>query len=577
MLFSSESKRKVERVSKLSFRRSRSTRAGSEESHSCSSSSQEDEENVQQETITIFRKLELVPHLDFQASKSSEISNIDNTGVIISDDRSDHTPVRSLIDKEVEVKVRNVFKTSANSEELQRKSLNNDVNNSYCIEHSSTATRILPSVSVIADELVVDGIPHEMSKPVKAIKRNDRKCKTSFHTNQSFNILAHRNQSTAKTTSNMTNSPLHSKVKLRENKLTCLVITAEIPNKCLPRMAPTCKITKDEVTSTKRGAETCQHTRLSGDDKKANRDLRSAGPSKKPVLGPTLRARSAVDHVTYNDMFLKISRDDEGPTIYEMFATPAYENLKVDNSAEKTRQSHTALKVKRQTSGKQRGPKTTEVTRRKQTDKYSRAKCRQHKRRDNIPKRIKKHPSPIENKCHNVSSHCEAEEEQRNSKMPFLEDDVSDVPSWVIKRQNSPILSVIEEVLSNTLSKPNIAQNNSSVTRFETHLIHSTTHQKPQMPTDSGEPQISSTTTLPAQPLMNTWTSDRTVSPVYQKFLEEVGDGPLTDDLLRSLAEGLISLEEKETETLETEKNDGKDFGNNLSLKFKKLLNEVNC
>ncbi|KAI7808902.1 putative mitogen-activated protein kinase kinase kinase 19, partial [Triplophysa rosa] len=592
--FSSECRQKVERISRLPFRRSRSTRAGSEESHSCSSSSQEEEENVPQETYTIIRELELVSHLDFQDLNSSEINTIRNKDIIISDDRKDNKPIESIIDRQVDAEVRNVSKTSANFEELQKKSQNIDT---YRNEPRSTATRARDNGSYVNSnekhlrEFGVDQILNEKSKPVKATKRNDRKCKASFHTNQSFNILGHRNQSTGKTTSTRINSPIHSKVKLRENKPSCVAIAAETPNKsCLPRMTPTaCKKNTDEVTTTKMVSETRQDTRLSCDDKKASfnsqkqfhRNLRSAGPSKKPVSGATLRAKSAVDHVTYNDMFLKISQDDEGPTIYEMFATPVYENLRVDNSAEKTKPGHTSLQVNRQINGKQRGHKTTEINRRKlkesQSGRYSRAKCRQHKRRDSVPKRIKKHLPFSENKRHNVTSDCEAEEEQENSKIPFTEDDGKDVSSWVIKRQNSPILSVIEEVLSNTFSKPNIPQQNSSVTRSEAHLIHSTTHQEPQTPINlgtTGEPEISSMSRLLAQPLINTWTSDRTVSPVYQKFLEEVGDGPLTEDLLRSLAKGLISLEEREAETLESEKYDGKEFSNGLPSKFKKLLNE---
>ncbi|KAA0715814.1 Mitogen-activated protein kinase kinase kinase 19 [Triplophysa tibetana] len=593
--FASEGRGNVERISRLSFRRSRSTRAGSEESHSCSSSSsQEEEENVPQETYTIIRELELVSHLDFQDLNSSEINTIRNKDIIISDDRKDNTLIESIIDRQVDADVRNVSKTSANSEELQKKSENID---SYRNEPSSTSTRARDNGSCVNSdekhlrEFVVDQILHEKSKPSKAIKRNDKKCKASFHTNQSFNILAHRNQATDKTTSIRINSPIHSKVKLRENKPSCVVIAADNPNKsCLPRMTPTgCKKNTDEVTTTKRVSETCQDTRLSCDDKKASfygqkqfhRNLRSAGPSKKPVLGATLRAKSAVDHVTYNDMFLKISQDDEGPTIYEMFATPVYENLRVDNSADKTKPGHTSLQVKRQINGKQRGQKTTDVNRRNlkesQSRRYSPAKCRQHKRRDSVPKRIKKHLPFSENKRHNVTSDCE--EEQESSNIPNTEDDGKDVPSWVIKRQKSPILSVIEEVLSNTFSKPNTPQQNSSVTRSEAHLIHFTTDQEPQTPNNlvtTGEPETSCMSRLPAQPLVNTWTSDRTVSPVhvYQKFLEEVGDGPLTEDLLRSLAKGLISLEEREAETLESEKYDGKEFSNGLPAKFKKLLNE---
>uniref|UniRef100_A0A671PNP7 Mitogen-activated protein kinase kinase kinase 19 n=1 Tax=Sinocyclocheilus anshuiensis TaxID=1608454 RepID=A0A671PNP7_9TELE len=120
------------------------------------------------------------------------------------------------------------------------------------------------------------------------------------------------------------------------------------------------------------------------------------------------------------------------------------------------------------------------------------------------------------------------------------------------ERQYTSILSVIEEVLSNTVSK--------------TSLIKEIILQE-QTPTDASaksEPEISCETKLPSQPLINTWTSDGTASPLYHRFLEEVGDGPLTDDLLRSLAEELISLERRDVETLKTEKEDSTEFKHNF-------------
>ncbi|KAK5620293.1 hypothetical protein CRENBAI_025869 [Crenichthys baileyi] len=58
----------------------------------------------------------------------------------------------------------------------------------------------------------------------------------------------------------------------------------------------------------------------------------------------------------------------------------------------------------------------------------------------------------------------------------------------------------------------------------------------------------------PQRPKMNTRTSSGSschtlMSPVYKKFLDEVGEGPLTDDLLQCLAEELISLDERDIST----------------------------
>ncbi|XP_051564199.1 mitogen-activated protein kinase kinase kinase 19 [Myxocyprinus asiaticus] len=598
---SSESRRNVERISRQSVRRSKGTRAGSQESNSCSSSSQEEEENVPQETHKIFGclekslNLELGSHLNFQDLVSSGIIT-KATDRAISDDKKDDTPFRSF---EVEAKMRQESsKTTENSEDLEKKSQNIDIIRTYCTSYdgpSSIAKEIHPLVRDRGSELievekhltnvdisVVDQIPLDKNKTVKSIRRKDRKGKTSFHTNQSFNILAHKNQSTVNTTRNRINSPCHSKAKLRESKTRGLVITGETTNKSyLPRMTPTptYKNTTNEAPPTKRVSEPLQHTKLSGDDKKLsnngenqlNRDLRSARPSKKPSLGAAQRARSAVDYVTYNDMFLKISQGDEGPAIYEMFATPVYENLRAGKSSEKTIQVHTVVEVK-QINGKQRGKKTVEVNRRKhaQSERYSRTKCRQLKRRINAPKGTITHPAFAENK-HPVFENSDGTFQQMKSKIP----DIKGEGRETIERQCSSILSVIEEVLSNSLSNKNIPQLNNSTTR--PHLIKDIKHQEPQTPTDTSatvECELSSVNRFTAQPLINTWTSDRSVSPAFQRFLNEVSDGPLTDDLLRSLAEELMSLEGRDAETLKTEKEDRRESRNNLPSEFKKRLNE---
>lgn len=146
--------------------------------------------------------------------------------------------------------------------------------------------------------------------------------------------------------------------------------------------------------------------------------------------------------------------------------------------------------------------------------------------------------------------------------MPIIKGDGREISS--IERQCTSILSVIEEVLSSTVPKTNLIKD----------IIH-----LEQTPVDAGvksEPEISCASRLPTQqPLINTWTSDGKVSPVYQRFLDEASDGPLTDDLLRSLAEELISLERRDVETLKTEKEVGIEFKHNLPSKFKTFLNEV--
>ncbi|KAK7169019.1 hypothetical protein R3I93_005114 [Phoxinus phoxinus] len=581
---SSQSGRRLERISSQSSRRSRGTRAGSEESNSCSSS-QEEDETVPQDAHKIHvgleksLNLELETYLDFQDLVSSVISNTrGDKNHIISDNNKGYTAIESLTVREIEANTRS-SKTIENSKDPNRKSPTLDCC-SVSEGHKSIVREIQPLVRescFIADEKLftivditeVEQTTHEKNKPVKTTKGNDRKGKTSIQTNQSFNVLAHRNQSTVKSTRNRINSPIQSKLQLRESKPTSLVTAGETTDKYLPR-APTIarKKTADEGPTTRRISEPSQHMR-SSDDKKVNnnsqkqihRDPRSARASKKTASGVAQRARSAVDYVTYNDMFLKISQGDEGPAIYEMFATPIYENLRVDCSPEKSRQVHTAIQVKRQINGKLRGQKTVEVNRRKQaqSERSSRAKCRHLKRRDNVTKGMKKHPPPSENKCHVIiTSTCGTV--QKKSEMPIITGDGREISG--VERQCTSILSVIEEVLSNTVPKTNLIKD----------IIH-----QGHTPMDAGvktEPEISCVSRLPTQPLINTWTSDGTVSPVHQRFLDEASDGPLTDDLLRSLAEELISLEKRDVETLKTENGDGTEFKHNLPSKFKTFLNE---
>ncbi len=575
MPISSKSRRRLERISRSSSRSSRGTRAGSEESNSCSSSSQEEDETVPH-THKIHMGLNKSLNLDFQDFVSSVIHNTRKD--ITLDNKKDYTSIKSLTFREVEDEMRcKSTKTTENSEEFLRKSPTMN-----CCSVSEEPQSIIRQTQPIdrgscfiggekhltnVDTGVVEQTSYEKIKPVKMIKRSDSKGKPSIQTNQSFNILAHRKQSTVKTTRNRINSPSHSKVQLRESKPSSLVTAVESTNKYLPR-AP-CKKTAHEASTARGVSESFQHMKLSDDKKVSNnsqnqihRDLRSAKASKKPATGPGQRTRSAVDYVTYNDMFLKISQGDEGPAIYEMFATPVYENLRVDSSAERTRQVHTALQVKRQTNGKLRGQKTVEVNRRKQaqSERSSRAKCRQLKQRDNVTKRIKKKTPSSENKCLVlITSSCGAV--QQNKSEMHIKEDGGELLS--AERRRTSILSMIEEALSNTVSK--------------TSLIKELICQE-QTPIEAGaksEPEILHETKLPSQPLIDTWTSDGTVSPVYHSFLDEVGDGPLTDDLLRSLAEELLSLERRDVETLKTEKEDSTEFKHNVPSRFRFFFNEV--
>ncbi|TKS67508.1 Mitogen-activated protein kinase kinase kinase 19 [Collichthys lucidus] len=67
------------------------------------------------------------------------------------------------------------------------------------------------------------------------------------------------------------------------------------------------------------------------------REMKSIRQLKRPSLSVTPRSRSAVDFITYKDMFQQIQSGDEGPVIYEMFAGPIYDNLRVSSSCDKVK------------------------------------------------------------------------------------------------------------------------------------------------------------------------------------------------------------------------------------------------
>lgn len=128
------------------------------------------------------------------------------------------------------------------------------------------------------------------------------------------------------------------------------------------------------------------------------------------------------------------------------------------------------------------------------------------------------------------------------------------------EKTEEPMLSTIEEALSRYGSET-FKSDDKTVTIPETSShAEDYSHMHVIMQEKNGnssignrdwplpEPMFSQS---PQQPKINTWTSSSSgghtiMSPVYQRFLDDVGDGPLTDDLLQCLAEELISLDERD-------------------------------
>ncbi|KAI4898914.1 hypothetical protein NFI96_025557 [Prochilodus magdalenae] len=387
-------------------------------------------------------------------------------------------------------------------------------------------------------------VPAEKRKSMKAAKSKERKCRP-FQTSQSFNILAYRNVTwgTVIPKRNRRNSSLSPPDQSKDMNPKGH-ITGVTPDRLdWPRPAPaSSQKVRDAPLTRRRVQDFPNQVKLSGDRKISDkcqglkqlpsREPKTARPSKKPGHLGIQRAKSVLDSVSYSDMFSQIHQGDKGPAIFEMFATPLYENLRVGSSAERTKQVQPAPQVKRPLKGP-KAQKAVEGTRRNQPQKRL-SKGKPRKRRD--PQQIRP-PS------------LQSAEAKKDEAVPGL--GYHDIPSSEEENQNvccvnerSPVLSVIKEVLSNCATATPIDHEQRDFPTLSPDAYKETCSSKLK---DSVEREFK------VEPMINTWTSGRTRSPVYQRFLDEVGEGPVTDDLLRCLAEELISLEEREVETLKPE------------------------
>ncbi|KAE8277435.1 Mitogen-activated protein kinase kinase kinase 19 [Larimichthys crocea] len=276
------------------------------------------------------------------------------------------------------------------------------------------------------------------------------------------------------------------------------------------------------------------------------REMKSIRQLKRPGLSVTPRSRSAVDFITYKDMFQQIQSGDEGPVIYEMFAGPIYDNLRVSSSCDKVKdrqvQSAKICRPLKQAQSKlKRSPGERIVISTKSKPKPASSRVKPHitpvSRRG--PHKIKDVPK--------LDRHTEAD--------LVLSEDVD-----VCHKEEAEdhVLSTIQEALSRheseTLKSDDKTLTMPATSGHVEDYSHVNTQDKNRNSSAENPKQPLPGSTLsqsPQQQNVNTWTSSSSsshtiMSPVYQKFLNEVGDGPLTDDLLQCLAEELISLDERD-------------------------------
>ncbi|XP_036401534.1 mitogen-activated protein kinase kinase kinase 19 [Megalops cyprinoides] len=441
----------------------------------------------------------------------------------------------------------------------------------------------------------------EKNNLVKAPKIKEKGNSISFPTNQSFNILAHKDHSRfgRKLKSNQRSTTRPAQLKANVRKPPDLLVSGEATAKpCVTRTCTTKASQKTIAPPLQRNSSTDKfrpvRKRSSSDAESLNklealgrkqplqRELKCTRQPKKPGSLVTPRAKSAVDFVTYSDMFQEINRGEGGPAIYEMFATPVYDNLRASTSCARVspRQVQSAPPRKHQGHRTYKCLKPLDTNRQRKTQRQkSSSASSKHRKRSDVLSRGKSHkPSVREEEQENIVfiSGLNWHIKTTKSEMTFSEEDRENACCTMLKeKEEEPILSVIEEVLSNNPSETPILhsthEDKTPPSSPEPHNITDSQTLKDHLPLQDANKQgpvgegskndydcekagdvddcESCSQSFPKQPKINTWTSgssDRTVSLMFRKYLDVAGEGPLTDDLLRCLAEELISLEEKD-------------------------------
>ena len=212
-----------------------------------------------------------------------------------------------------------------------------------------TVNLVMSDMDSKRDEMMV-----KVLKPVRNKGRGTSincQLRANTQTNQSFNILAHKDRSTlsrTKSKNNLKYSSLSTQVKDKTRKSPELIISRDAtvaPGKSKLKSVKAAHRNSESPSPRKKVIDHPPSKRTNPDKMNNNRaqqhprvkEPKSARQLKRPGVAMTPRSRSAVDFITYKDMFQQIQSGDEGPAIYEMFAGPIYDNLRVSSSCEKTK------------------------------------------------------------------------------------------------------------------------------------------------------------------------------------------------------------------------------------------------
>ncbi|KAM7407747.1 hypothetical protein PAMA_003479 [Pampus argenteus] len=431
------------------------------------------------------------------------------------------------------------------------------------ILHSTLGKTLFCTPTVARDEMMV-------LKPVRNKGRgtsNNCELRANTQTNQSFNILAHKDRSILsrnRSKNNLKYSSLSTQVKDKTRKSSELMISGETTVSSVKSKLKSVKAAhrNSETQSPRKKVIDHPQTKRANPDKMNNnraqqhpavKELKGHRQLKRSGVTVTPRSKSAVDFITYKDMFQQMQSRDEGPVIYEMFAGPIYENLRVSSSCEKTkdRQVQSAPSRKTQQKVKHRPLKQAQSKLRRSPGDSTVVSAKSKAKPGSS--RMKPHLTP-------VSTHLYKRENVSKLEVELvLIEDGEICHKSDQENADGHMLSTIEEA-SSTYGSKTLKSDDKTLTTPTTsyhadnysHMHETTVHSadvKPQ--TGNSNPPVPESVFRQIPQQTNTWTSSGSsvhtiMSPVYQKFLDEVGDGPLTDDLLQCLAEELISLDERD-------------------------------
>ncbi|XP_057708117.1 mitogen-activated protein kinase kinase kinase 19 [Corythoichthys intestinalis] len=270
-------------------------------------------------------------------------------------------------------------------------------------------------------------------------------------------------------------------------------------------------------------------------------ELKSARKSNSPEETGPQRLKSALDFITYKDMFTTIQNEADGPAIYEMFAGPIYDHLRNPISCQNNQWQPVPSRKSHQV--KCRSLKQVQINMRNPTEATV----------VSTKAKVKLLSSWVKPRL--IAATKAAHKKERNTKLEttsvFSND--GEIHHGSLQKSECAMINIGEEVLPGQKSEK--IEEESTCTIYGHLQIHmeegyfnsSAVKTQPE----SGNQTTTESSKDNQVPATDTWTSFQSSGPtdmsvVYKKFLDDVGDGPLTDDLLQRLAEELSSLDAKD-------------------------------